>query len=149
MTNLTKNGEGIHKWDIKRDEAFEFLKRAITSAPILVSPDWKKPFRGHIDASNTAVGETLTKLDEAGKDRVIAFYSKKLSSAERDYTTNDRELLRLIYLLMRFRCYLEGSDFKIFTGNQVLIIFFTKAEVSRRESRCLETLEILESSQLP
>ncbi len=70
----------------------------------------------------------MTQLDEAGKDRVLAFYSKKLSSAERNYTTNDRELLGIIYFLMRFRCYLEGSDFEIFTDNQVLKSFFNKAK---------------------
>ncbi len=140
LTNLTKKGEGIHKWDIKCDEVFESLKRAITSAPILVSSDWKKPFRGHIDASNTAVRGPLTQLDESGKDRVIAFYSRNVSSAERNYTTNDRKLLGLIYFLMRFRCYLEGSDFDIFTDNQVLKSFVTKAKLSRREARWLETL---------
>ncbi len=92
LTNLTRKDEGIDKWDIKCHKAFESLKKAIKSALILVSPDWKKPFRGHIDASNTAVGGTLTQLDEAGKDRVIAFYSKNLSSPGRNYTMNDRQL---------------------------------------------------------
>lgn len=142
LTNLTKKGEGILKWDIKCDEAFESLKKAITSAPILVSPDWKKPFRGHIDASNTSVGGTLTQLDDCGKDKVIAFFSKKLNPAELNYTTNDKELLGLIYFLQRFRCYLEGSNFEIFTDNQVLKSFFTKPKLSRREARWLETLGI-------
>ncbi len=91
----------------------------------------------------------MTQLDEAGKDRVIAFYSKKLSSAERNYTTNDHELLGLTNFLMRFRCYLEGPDFEIFTDNQVLKRFFTKSKLSRREARWLETLGNLKSSQLP
>ena len=63
LTNLTKKGVGILKCDFSCDDAFESLKEAISSAPILVSPDWKKPFRGHIDASNTAVSITLTQLD--------------------------------------------------------------------------------------
>ena len=102
LTNLTKKGEGIQKWDHKCDTAFESLKKSITSAPILIPPDWKKPFRGHIDASETAVGGTLTQLDDQGKDRLIAFYSKKLDQAERNYTANDRELLGLIYFLQQF-----------------------------------------------
>ena len=79
------------------------LKDAITSAPILVGPDWEKTFRGHIDASTEAVGGTLTQLDNDGKDRVIAFFSKKLSPAEQNYSANDRELLGLIYFLERFQ----------------------------------------------
>ena len=109
ITNLTKKGEGIQKCDVKCDEAFESLKKAIASAPILESPDWEKPFQGHIDASSLAVGGILTLLDDSGMDRVIAFFSKKLSPAEQNYTTNDRELVRLIYFLQRFRCYLERS----------------------------------------
>ena len=140
LTNLTKKDQGIQKWDSRCDEAFQKLKNAITSAPILVAPDWKKSFRGHIDASNFAVGGTLTQLDENGKDRIIAFFSRKLSSAEQNYTANDRELLGLIFFLKRFRCYLEGASFEIFTDNQVLKHFFTKAKLSRREAGWLETL---------
>jgi len=139
LTNLTKKGYGIQKWDETCDKAFQSLKQAITTAPILVAPDWKKPFRGHVDASEFGVGGTLTQLDETGRDRVIAFFSKKLSPAEQNYTANDRELLGLVYFLERFRCYLEGSSFEIFTDNQVLKHFFTKAKLSRREARWLET----------
>ena len=140
LTNLTKKGQGIQKWDGKCDKAFEALKKSITTAPILVAPDWKKPFRGHIDASEFAVGGTLTQLDDSGNDRVIAFFSKKLSPAEQNYTANDRELLGLVYFLQRFRCYLEGASFEILTDNQILKYFFTKLKLSRREARWLETL---------
>ena len=140
LTNLTRKGEGIQKWDERCDESFELLKSAITSSPILIAPDWKKPFRGHIDASETAVGGTLTQLDADGRDRVIAFFSKKLSLAEQNYTANDRELLGLVYFLQRFRCYLEGTSFEIFTDNQVLKHFNTRPKFSRREARWLETL---------
>ena len=82
----------------------------------------------------------MTQLDDDGRDRVIAFFSKKLSLAEQNYTANDRELLGLVYFLQRFRCYLEGTSFEIFTDNQVLKHFFTKPKLSRREARWLETL---------
>ena len=83
---------------------------------------------------------TLTQLDDDGRDRVIAFYSKKLSPTEADYTANDRKLLGLICFLERFRCYLEGASFEIFTDNQVLMCFFTRPKMSRKEARWLETL---------
>ena len=140
LTGLTKKDQGIHKWDDKCDESFNQLKKAITEAPILVSPDWSKSFRGHVDASQTAVGGTLTQLDENGRDRVIAYFSKKLCDAEMNYSANDRELLGLVRFLERFRCYLEGSHFEIFTDNQVLKHFFTKPNLSRREARWLEIL---------
>jgi RNase H-like domain found in reverse transcriptase len=70
----------------------------------------------------------------------VAFYSKKLSPAEANYSANDRELLALISFLQRFRCYLEGTEFQISTDNQVLKHFFTKPTLSRREARWSEIL---------
>lgn len=45
-------------------------------------PDWEKPFRSHVDASALAVGVTLTQLDSEGRDRLVAYYSKRLNQAE-------------------------------------------------------------------
>ena len=60
LTNLTRKDSSIHKWDASCDAAFASLKSAITSAPILVAPDWAREFRCHVDASQRAVGGTLT-----------------------------------------------------------------------------------------
>ena len=93
-----------------------------------------------MDASQLAVGGTLTQLDDSGNDKAIAYFPKKLSPEEEDYCASDRELLGLVYFLKRFRCYLEGTTFEVFTDNQVLKNFFTKPSMSRKESRWLETL---------
>lgn len=138
LTELTKKGVGIDKWDSTCDTAFSTLKTALVSAPILMAPSWRKPFRCHVDASQRAVGGTLTQLDENGNDRVVAYFSKKLADAEVRYTANERELLGLVYFLKRFRCYLEGSTFEVFTDNQVLKHFFTKPTLNRREARWLD-----------
>jgi RNase H-like domain found in reverse transcriptase len=140
LTNLTKKNQSIGKWDDKCDQAFAKLKKAVTSAPILQSPNWKKPFKGHIDASQLAVGGAFTQIDDDGLEHPVAFYSKKLSPAEANYSENDRELLALISFLQQFMCYLEGTEFEIFTDNQVLKHFFTKPSFSRREARWSEIL---------
>jgi RNase H-like domain found in reverse transcriptase len=132
LTNLTKKNLSIGKWDSKCEQAFAELKHAVTSAPVLRSPDWKKPFRRHIDASQLAVGGTLTRMDEDDLEHPFAFYLKKLSPAEANYSANGKELLSLISFLQRFRCYLEGTEFEILTDNQVLKHFFTKPSLSRR-----------------
>ncbi len=49
------------------------------------------------------MGGTLTQLDDEGRDRVIVYFSKKLSPAERDYTANDQELLGLKFFFKRLR----------------------------------------------
>ena len=111
LTGLTKKGSGIQDWDSKCEESFNSLKQA---APILTSPNWKRPFHCHVDTSRKAVGGILTQLDEDGNGRVVAFFLKRLSQAEEGYTANERKLLGLVYFLKRFRCYLEGASRSIF-----------------------------------
>lgn len=145
LTGLTKKGSGIQDWDSKCEESFNSLKQA---APILTSPNWKRPFHCHVDTSRKAVGGTLTQLDEDGNGRVVAFFLKRLSQAEEGYTANERKLLGLVYFLKRFRCYLEGASFEMFTDNQVLRNFFTKPNMSRKEASWLDLLSQLGISKI-
>ena len=78
---------------------------------LLVSPDWKKPFPMHVDASSIALGIILAQLGEGGIDHSIAFASRKLSSAERNYTTTEREGLTMVYALHKFRQLLSRVSF--------------------------------------
>ena len=59
----------------------------MVTTPILIFPDWKKTFHVHVDASSIALGIILAQLGEGDIDHPIAFASRKLSSAERNYTT--------------------------------------------------------------
>ena len=130
----------MQNWDESCNIAFKSLKKALITAPILVSPQWNKPFICHTDASQYAVGGTLTQKDQDYRDRVVAYFSKRITKTEENYSANDRELLALVYFLKRFRCYLEGSTFTVETDNQLLRHFFTKKDISRREARWLDFL---------
>lgn len=120
LTNSTQEGSGAHNRDEKCVTEFGRLKTAITQAPILISPDWCKIFREHMTTSQYTVRGILTQLDEKEKKKVNAFSSIKLSPADRNCAANDRDLLALIRVLVRFRHYLEGSHFEFTTDNQVL-----------------------------
>lgn len=113
LTALTQKNVGIRGWDVQAELAFDDMKRALTTVPVLRPPIWSEPFRLHIDASKMAVGATLTQLGSKGNDRVIAYMSRKLTRSEQNYTANERELLCLIFSLQRFRCYLEGSTYDV------------------------------------
>lgn len=140
LSAFLQKRSGVRSWDESAQAAFGDLKSALTTAPILVPPDWARPFRVHIDASQHALGATLTQLDDEGRDRVLAYSSKKLTQAEQNYTANERELLALVWALRRFRSYLEGSTFDVLTDNQVVKNFLTKKSLNRREARWLDTL---------
>lgn len=133
LKGVTKEESGLHKWNECCDDAFERLKTEITEAPILVSQDWEKTFRGNVVSFQTAVGKTLTQLDENGRDRVSAFFSKRCFDANANDTAKDREWLGLVRLLgmIRFRCYHKVSTFEIFTEKEVLK-HFIKPKLSRR-----------------
>ena len=71
----------------------------MVTAPILVFPDWTKLFHVHVDASGIALGIVLTQPAEGGIDHPIAYSSRKLSTAEKIYTTTEREGLAMVYVL--------------------------------------------------
>ena len=63
----------------------------MVTTPILVFPDWNKPFHVHVYAAGIALGIVLTQPGEGGIDHPIAYSSRKLSTAEKNYTTTERE----------------------------------------------------------
>lgn len=129
---------GTRKWDMACDLDFADLKETLTSSPVLIPPDWTRPFRCHVNASKNSVGDTLTQMDDNRRDHLISYYSRKLSDAEENFTANEREFLGLFYFLKRFLRYLEGASFDLFTDNQILNNFMTKPNLSLREARWLE-----------
>ena len=112
------------------------LKEKMVTAPILVFPYWKLPFHVHVDASSIALGVILAYLGE-GIDNPITFPSKKLSSAECNYTTTEREGLAMVYALQKFRHYLLGAHFKMFTDHSTLKYLVNKPVLGGRICRWL------------
>jgi hypothetical protein len=75
------------------------LKEKLSSAPILTYPNWQVEFHVHIDASNTTLDVILAQPGEGNLDHPIYFTSRKLSQAEHNYTTTEREGLAMVYAL--------------------------------------------------
>jgi hypothetical protein len=93
-------------------EAFNWLKTAITTAPVLATPNFEAPFIVVTDASGFGVGATLMQNDSditGNPRRPLAFHSARLSSAERNYPVGEQELLAVVSALKKWRCYLEGA----------------------------------------
>ena len=90
------------------------------TSPILIFLDWTKVFHVHVDASGIALGIVLEQLGEGDIDHLVSFASRKLSSAERNYSNTEREGLAMVYALQKYRHYLLGGNFKIFTDHSTL-----------------------------
>ena len=83
-------------------EAFEVLKKALITAPIVQPPDWNLPFEIMCDASDFAVGAVLgQRVDK--KLNVIHYASKTLDSAQKNYATTEKEFLAVVFACDKFR----------------------------------------------
>jgi len=91
------------EWSSQCQEAFDHLKRCLTSAPILVLPDWSKPFIVDTDASDSGIGAVLSQLDDNRIEYVVCYASRLLSKAERNYCVTRKELLAVVTFLEHFR----------------------------------------------
>ncbi|KAJ8353404.1 hypothetical protein SKAU_G00209710 [Synaphobranchus kaupii] len=127
-------------WQEEQSMAFDQLRAALTEAPVLAYPDAQRPFIVDTDASNTGVGAVLSQEDEDG-ERVVAYYSRALGKAERNYCVTRRELLAVVRALHHFRPYLQGSHFLLRTDHTSLTWLLTFKDPEGQVARWLEQLQ--------
>ena len=108
LTDLTKKDNPWH-WDEEQQAAFDALKKAFTTAPVLRIPDNVNPFRLVTDGSGFASGAVLYQYDpEDTLWHPVAYYSKSYNVHELNYDVHDKELLAIVRALNEYRQYLEG-----------------------------------------
>ena len=139
LTNIT-GAKATWRWSEVEAKAFAELKHALTTTPVLATPDFAYPFELYTDASQFAIGATLLQ-DQGNGLQPIAYESRKLNSAERNYPIHELELLAVIHALRTWRCYLEGSKFRVNSDHLNLKYLTTQRNLSRRQARWLETLQ--------
>ena len=105
-------------WGQEQLTAFSDSKKCLVSATMLVQPDPSSALSLMTDASDVAVGAVLS---QGSQQQPLAFYSKKLSTAEAKYSAFDRELLALYLSVKHFRPTLEGRTFTIFTDHNCVV----------------------------
>ena len=139
LTELLKNDVSF-TWGDEQRAAFDALKNAIASAPILVSPDMTKPFVVTTDASGFATGAILQQ--DLGRGlQPIAFMSHKMSAAERNYPVHEQELLAIVQALREWRHYLHGAAFEVVTDHNSLKYLMTQPVLRPRQARWSELLQ--------
>lgn len=133
ITDLLRNADRFN-WNPNAQAAFKALKTCLTTAPVLTHPDFSLPFCIQCDASISGVGGVLFQTKN-GEERPIAFMSKKLNSAQRNYTVTELECLAAILCVKRFRCYIEGMEFKIITDHASLKWLMCQKDLTGRLAR--------------
>jgi hypothetical protein len=92
----------------------------MVTTTILVFLDWEKTFHVHVDASTITLGAILAQPRTRELDYPIEFASRKLSESEKNYNNIEREGLAMVYALQKFRHYLLGKHFNMFTDHSSL-----------------------------
>ncbi|MCX6040304.1 MAG: RNase H-like domain-containing protein [Caldilinea sp.] len=139
LTDLLRGGASFH-WGEGQQLAFDDLKVALTTAPVLQPPDMSKPFILHTDASNVAVGAAL--MQDHGSGPVpVAYYSKTLSATERRWTVHERELYAIVLACKEWRHFLVGNaGTTVNTDHRSLEFLQTQPNLSAKQARWVEFL---------
>jgi hypothetical protein len=114
LTDLLRGNPKTLVWSESAAAAFGAAKAALAAATSLVHPLPGAVISLATDASDTHIGGVLQQLS-AGSWKPLAFFSRKLSSAESKYSAFDRELLAVFAAVRHFRFVLEGRPFRILT----------------------------------
>lgn len=122
-------------------QAFQNLKRAITSGPILQSPDFSKPFLLQTDASENGLGAVLSQVSSEGIEHPILFISQKLFPREQGYSIIEKECLAIKWAVDKLRYYLEGSHFLLNTDHAPLLWMSRKKGNNQRVLRWFLALQ--------
>ena len=110
----------------KAKEAFGLLKQALLQAPVLKFADYSKPFILETDASSDGLGAVLLQEGEDGKLHPVAYGSRSLTKAERNYHSGKTEFLALKWAVTdHFKEYLIYQPFVVRTDNNPLTYLFT------------------------
>ena len=129
LTDLTKGAkQGPIVWTPQAENAFIEMKRIIARETILAYPDFNKKFSIYTDASDFQLGAVIM---QEGKP--LAFYSRKLTSAQRNYTTTEKELLSIVETLKEFRNILLGYEIEVFTDHKNLTFEATESSSQRAQ----------------
>ena len=139
LTNLTKKNVQF-TWSEECETAFKRLKESLISAPILTYPSSEGIFVLDTDASAHMVGAVLSQKQD-GEERVIAYGSRTLNSAQKQYCTTKRELLAVVTFVQHFKNYLIGRRFLLRTDHAPLIWLKNFKEPEGMLARWISILE--------
>ena len=107
-------------WDDLCEEAFQELRRRLTTAPILIVPDMGQGYIVYCDASSARLGCVLMQ-----SGRVVAYGSRQFKNHVQNYPTHDLELAAVVFALNIWSHYLYGDEFEVYSDHKSLKYIFT------------------------
>lgn len=120
-TLLNKNQ--TWQWGTEQEQTFQLAKEALQADTLLVHYDTTKPLVLACDASQYGIGAVLSHVIE-GQERPVAYISRTLSAAEKNYSQIEKEALAIVYAVKKFHMYLYGRHFVIESDHRPLSFLF-------------------------
>lgn len=143
LTNKTLGKDPV-PWELKHRNAFEAIKQLVASRECLTVIDHDNPGNNKIfvttDASDLGTGAVLSFGPTWETARPVAFDSKQLNDAERNYPTHDKEMLGIVRALRKWRTDLLGATFEVYTDHKTLEYFNKQRDMSKKQLRWAEFL---------
>jgi hypothetical protein len=139
LTELTKDTTAW-SWGEEQQRAFAALKAALCAPPVLLVPDQKMPFVLNCDACDFAIGATLQQ-DQGNGLQPVAYFSAKMTDAERNYDVREKEFMALMRACKHWRHYLHGiAPFTLLTDHDSLRYHKSMPHLSGRLARWVEAM---------
>ena len=127
-------------WKGGQQKAFDTLHLLLTQASVLARPDLNLPFTLQTDASNRELGAVLSQ-EFADGEHPIAFASRSLTEAERNYTVTEKKCLAVLWTVEKFRGYLLGEEFTVITDHSSLLWLHNLKDPTGRLARWATALQ--------
>ena len=136
LTNLLQK-RAAYEWSELCEDSFKKIKSVLISSPVLSTPDFSKQFKLTVDASDIGVGAALFQEDDDHVDRVVCYFSKKLSKCQQNYSTIEKECLSLLLALQHFDVYLNVTlhPILVYTDHNPLTFLHKMANKNQRLTR--------------
>jgi transposase InsO family protein len=136
---LTK--DSVWHWTDELEQVFRQIKELFVQDVHLVYPDYTKTFYLQCDASSFGLGSQLYQLDENGNQKIVSMASRLLISSEINYNMSEKELLSIVWSLLKYRVFIMGAKLIIITDNKALTFLFSCRLLSGRLSRWILWLQ--------
>ena len=118
--NKLKHKDIEFNFDEKCLAQFKDIVQNLSSYPLIAHPNNAKPFILHTDASSEGLGACLSQLNDKLEEKPVAYISRTLNKAELNYSTTEKEMLEAVWAMHKFRFFLFGQNFNLYTDHQAL-----------------------------
>jgi ribonuclease HI len=134
ITTMLRKGHEI-KWTAESRNSFDQVKKALTEAPVLVSPDYSKDFMIFSFASFDTVAAVLLQKNDQGQEQPIAFFSKALRDAELRYEIMEKQAYALVKALKAFRVYVLHSKIVAYVPSTSVKDILIQSDIDGKRSK--------------